>query len=236
MAGLEGLTKIVYDGCSKSTRHELWYELQDISNQSDKALMVGGIQFTKVLEVEEIKEALDSIDSSKVVGPDGFTTDFYKKALETIKEEVIKTIQYFIQGNDLPDHFSAATIIFLPKSSIKDQWHQFGTISLTNVIKKIIEKVFVRRLQPVLKKIICPNQTTFVKGTTIGDNVLLGSSDEENYAIAAEEIFPIDFLRVVKESKCYGLVGKKWPNLFQLDDWDLRGSTTCSISAFANIG
>ncbi|XP_020597249.1 uncharacterized protein LOC110037025 [Phalaenopsis equestris] len=51
----------------------------------------------------EIWSALNSIDSSKVAGPDGFSADFYKKALKIIKGDIIEALQSFFKGMDLPN-------------------------------------------------------------------------------------------------------------------------------------
>ncbi|XP_020581871.1 uncharacterized protein LOC110025633 [Phalaenopsis equestris] len=122
---------------------------------------------------EEITQALHTIDSAKVSCLDGFTADFYKKAWEVIKEDVIKAIQYFFKGNTLPQYFSHVVITFLPKTSKKDKWNQYRTISLTNVISKTISKILVRRIQLVLQFIVSQKQAAFVKGRSISDNVFL---------------------------------------------------------------
>lgn len=46
-------------------------------------------------------------------------------------------------------------------------------ISLSSYINKIISKVIQRRIEKVLHKIISINQTEFIKGKSISENVLL---------------------------------------------------------------
>ncbi|XP_020590362.1 uncharacterized protein LOC110031487 [Phalaenopsis equestris] len=76
---------------------------------------------TEVPSEEEIKQALSSIDSTKSTGPDGFTSDFYKKGWDIIKDDVVSAIQCFFQGYGLPNYFCFSTIAFVPKSDIKEQ-------------------------------------------------------------------------------------------------------------------
>ncbi|XP_020596974.1 uncharacterized protein LOC110036788 [Phalaenopsis equestris] len=76
----------------------------------DKQLFSESKQFTTKLKPtdilkEKIQRGLQSIDSSKSAGPDGFTADFYKKAWEEIKVEVIQAIQHFFKGHSLPNYF-----------------------------------------------------------------------------------------------------------------------------------
>ncbi|XP_060195288.1 uncharacterized protein LOC132624540 [Lycium barbarum] len=49
----------------------------------------------------------------------------------------------------------------------------FRPISLSNVTQKIISKVFSERLSTIIPKIISSNQSGFIKGRAIGENVLL---------------------------------------------------------------
>lgn len=51
----------------------------------------------------------------------------------------------------------------------------FRPISLCNVFQKIVSKVIVNRLQPILQDLIAPAQSGFVKGRNINDNIFLAS-------------------------------------------------------------
>ena len=45
---------------------------------------------------------------------------------------------------------------------------------MCNVAYKIVSKVLVNRLRPVMNSIISPFQTAFVRGRLISDNITLG--------------------------------------------------------------
>jgi hypothetical protein len=49
----------------------------------------------------------------------------------------------------------------------------FRPISLTNFNYKIISKILLNRLKPLLHKIVSPTQSTFLKGRSIHDNTIL---------------------------------------------------------------
>lgn len=48
--------------------------------------------------MQEVKEAVFSINSEKAPGPDGFTGDFFKQNWEVIKEDVYKEVCAFFDS------------------------------------------------------------------------------------------------------------------------------------------
>lgn len=52
--------------------------------------------------------------------------------------------------------------------------NDFGRISLCNVFYKVIARVLVNRLRPVLQSLISVFQNAFVLNRMISDNILLG--------------------------------------------------------------
>ncbi|XP_020598468.1 uncharacterized protein LOC110038052 [Phalaenopsis equestris] len=132
-----------------------------------------GLDLTSVPGEEEIWSALASIYSPKVAGPDGFSADFYKKSWKIIKDDIIKVVQGFFRGLDVPNYFKCCNITLIPKSSSAIPWDLFKPINLTNVISKMISKVISNRLQPLLPKLICENQSAFIKGRSIVENFYL---------------------------------------------------------------
>ena len=50
---------------------------------------------------------------------------------------------------------------------------QVRPISLCSIFYKIISKIMVYRMQGFISKIISSNQSTFVKGTLVSDNILM---------------------------------------------------------------
>ena len=64
-------------------------------------------------------------------------------------------------------------IALIPKVDNPSSTAQFRPISLCNSFYKIISKILVNRMRPLLDKIIDPVQSAFVPKRSIHDNILL---------------------------------------------------------------
>ena len=67
---------------------------------------------------------------------------------------------------------NATFISLIPKGEGTDSWGKFRTISLCNVIYKIITKLIANRLNPLLPSLISPDQSGFVEGRHILNGII----------------------------------------------------------------
>lgn len=87
--------------------------------------------------------------------------------------DVVAAVADFFSGFHMPRSFTATSIVLLPKKINPNTWAHFRPISLCNVTNKIISKVLTSRLAPLIPLVVAPNQSGFVKGRLLSDNVLL---------------------------------------------------------------
>ncbi|GJY54986.1 RNA-directed DNA polymerase, eukaryota, reverse transcriptase zinc-binding domain protein [Tanacetum coccineum] len=77
---------------------------------------------SKDVTKEEIKRVVFDIDDSKAPGPDGFTSKFFKKAWETIKDDFCKAIKEFFRTEKQLGKVNATLITLVPKIHTPLKW------------------------------------------------------------------------------------------------------------------
>jgi hypothetical protein len=101
------------------------------------------------------------------------TSLFYKRYWEIVGEDVTKEVLDFLNGGILPRAWNETVIVLIPKTSNPESLKDLRPISLCNVLYKIASKVLASRLKPILDAFISPNQSAFIPGRLITDNVLV---------------------------------------------------------------
>lgn len=86
--------------------------------------------------------------------------------------QVTETIFYFLNNGQSDLRLNYTHIVLIPKVKKAFSMVQFRPSSLCNVVYKIAAKVLANRLKGIIDDIISVNQSAFVQGHLITDNVL----------------------------------------------------------------
>ena len=121
----------------------------------------------------EIRDTLFSIHADKAPGPDGFSAGFYQTHWKDIGPDIVAEVQRFFELDRIPEKINYTHIMLIPKIKSPQKVADYRPIALCNVYYKIYSKILTRRLQPILSSIISENQSAFVPGRAISDNVLI---------------------------------------------------------------
>ena len=109
----------------------------------------------------------------KAPGPDGFTSNFLHHFWSMITEEVWAIVKESRTSRRVLKYFNANFLDLILKSEGADTLGKFRPIALCNVIYKIISKVIVNHLKPLLPGLISPKKSGFVEGRQIMDGILV---------------------------------------------------------------
>lgn len=121
----------------------------------------------------EVKNAVFDLGALKAPGPDGLNGDFYQKNWATISSDVIATIEEFFSSGSIGNCINDTLVALIPKVQHPESISQLRPISCCNFIYKIISKIIVKRIKPLLTNLISPQQSAFVGGRLIQDNLVV---------------------------------------------------------------
>ena len=124
------------------------------------------------ISIKELGTALMELPNNKTPGSDGLTTEFYKFFWSKIKVLVHKSIEYAFTNKSLSIEQRRGILSIIPKKD-KDLRYlaNWRPLTLLNTDYKILTKLLALRLQKVLPAIISKDQSGYLKGRYIGDNI-----------------------------------------------------------------
>lgn len=130
---------------------------------------------------DQIRRTLFKLNPNKAPGPDGLTSGFFKVAWNVVGPDVITGIKSFFSSCHLPLATNSTILSLIPKYSGASAISDYRPISCCNTLYKLISKILVHRLKPLLPELILPNQTAFVQGRLLVENTMLASEIVHGY-------------------------------------------------------
>ncbi|GJV43271.1 putative RNA-directed DNA polymerase [Tanacetum coccineum] len=141
----------------------------------------GAAHMVRMVTDREIKEAMFSMGDEKSPGPDGFSAAFFKEAWHIVGVDVINAIREFFTNGKLLKELNHTIIALIPKVNAPSRINDYRPISCCNVLYKCISKIIANRIKHCLTNLVSPNQSAFIPGRSIADNILLTQELMHNY-------------------------------------------------------
>lgn len=94
----------------------------------------------------------------------GFNLSFNKNFWDLLGDDIFHAAPSWFDQGIFPPMLNPTGIVLIPNKDLRP-------VSLCNILYKIISKVLSNSLKPLLQKCISQEQSTFVEGGSILDNV-----------------------------------------------------------------
>nr|GEU32224.1 hypothetical protein [Tanacetum cinerariifolium] len=113
--------------------------------------------------------------------PDSFSAAFFKKAWDVVGGDITCAIRDFFSNGKLLKELNHTIISLIPKVTTPACINDYRLISYCNVLYKCISKIIANRVKEGLGDIVSTNQSAFVLGRRISDNIVLTQELMRNY-------------------------------------------------------
>jgi hypothetical protein len=126
-----------------------------------------------VVQNDEIGTTLFEMGAWKALGPDGYPAGFYQKNWSIVAPKMYDFVKHIWLHPENIASVNTTNICLIPKVDKPEFVSQFRPISLCNVSYKVLTKVIVNRLKPLIPLIISPYQTGFIPTRSIHENIVV---------------------------------------------------------------
>ncbi len=131
------------------------------------------LSLTRDLALKETLGAISALPKGKAPGHDGVPMEFFHECAQKVAPNLLLAFKAMLNAGDTFAFINKGLITLIPKSGDQARLNNWRPITLLGSIYKILAKVLAERIQAALPNIIRPNQTEFVEGRSILDNVFM---------------------------------------------------------------
>ena len=123
---------------------------------------------------QEAALILKAMSNNRSPGSDGFSAEFFKMFWKKMGHFVVRSINYGFSKGELSITQREGIITCIPKENKPRHFvKNYRPISLLNCVYKIASGVIANRIKGTLHKLIHTDQTGFIAGRYIGENIRL---------------------------------------------------------------
>ncbi|XP_019168955.1 PREDICTED: uncharacterized protein LOC109164864 [Ipomoea nil] len=130
-------------------------------------------RLVNTVPMEEVRKAVFGMKRFGSPGPDGIPAAFYQHYWDSVGPALTQMVNQALHSGTVHKSLLVAFMCLIPKKEAPESAADFRPISLLNVAFKVISKVLVNRMRPIMCKLIGPHQNSFLPGRSTLDNIIL---------------------------------------------------------------
>jgi hypothetical protein len=130
-------------------------------------------RLTRDLSLKGVTNTIKALPKGKAPEHDGVPIKFFQEFEKEIASMLLHAFSAMLRVGTTSAHINKGLITFIPKSGDQARLNNWRPITLLGSIYKVLAKTLAGRIQSDLMEIIWPNQTSFVEGRSILDNVFM---------------------------------------------------------------
>ena len=149
------------------------------------------------ITLDECSLAVTKMKNNKSPGLDGLCIEFYKKMWPVIGKLLVEAFNESYNIGKLPLSQRSAVMSLIFKRGDQEEIGNYRPVSLTNVDYRILAFVLSRRMQTAISCIVNTDQTAYIKGRYMGQNIRLLSDIVDVYSSNNKQgmIMALDFAK-----------------------------------------
>lgn len=122
---------------------------------------------------DEIKQTIFNMKLLKAPGVNGFLAIFYQSQWHVVGVSFCQMVKEVFNSHQLPADINHTLLVLIPKVDNPTSLKMFRSTSLCSIAYKAITKPIANRLKSILPDLIRPQQTSFVLGRHIIENIVV---------------------------------------------------------------
>jgi hypothetical protein len=153
----------------------------DLAQLYRDAPRVDGLALVAPFDEKEIKAAVDGMDRTSALGPDGLGPSFYRAAWPSVKDDMLHLFSDVHAGTAQLGTINCTHVVLLPKTDGVLSPSSFRPISLQNSSVKTLCKALTSRLQAQIGSLVDKHQSGFLSGRSISENFVFATELVQSY-------------------------------------------------------
>lgn len=138
-----------------------------------KLSSVAAADMDRIPDLAEVESVVKGLPSDKAPGLDGLTSEVLKACWSWVSVTCLELVQAFWKDGVLTISAVRGVLCLIPKGGDLDFLRNWRPITMLNLVYKIISKLLANRLKPLMGLLIDSQQSGFIAGRSIVDNLLI---------------------------------------------------------------